>query len=170
MRLIYGSTSTQRKGVYGQHHVRADPPCVRLQNMVTLRLGDAAARAVIGPLTEPPTQNQNRFTTASKRLRGRCVDVEPTEPLQWTGIRYATRESGYRMSPWTVVSAPALRRRPASASTRACVDLKLTKLPLLRCAVMRLPRGHRMLRYASYAQCSPAARCYYCAGSGQWSP
>ena len=78
-RLIsYGSTSTKRKGV-----CRPLAPCrpslrplqgpgVCLPKIVTLRRGDAAARAVIGPLTRRRTKTAS-FTTASKRLRGHCV-------------------------------------------------------------------------------------------------
>ena len=40
-------------------------PDVRLPEIVTQCRGDAAVRAVIGPLTKNPSQNQNRSTTAS---------------------------------------------------------------------------------------------------------
>ena len=62
---------TQRKGVYRPIASSADPPCVHCeglmrasQEIVTLRRGDAAARAVIGPLTKSP-----RRTKAGSRLR-----------------------------------------------------------------------------------------------------
>ena len=58
-RADYGSTSTQRKGVYGPITsllillTSPQGPDVRLQKMFTLLQGiDAAARAVIGLLTK----------------------------------------------------------------------------------------------------------------------
>ena len=48
---------------------------------LTLRRGDASARAVIGPLTK----TQSSFTTASKSLHGHCVaDVEPYNHIKCT--------------------------------------------------------------------------------------
>ena len=59
-------------------YVLADPPLVhregpdmRLPKTATFRRGDAAARAVIGPLTK--TRRRTMVSTASKRLRGECV-------------------------------------------------------------------------------------------------
>ena len=67
LRADYGSTSTQRKGVYGPNTSLAwcVPP------IVTLRRGDAAARAVIGPLTE----TRRGIKTGSRLRQSVCVVI-----------------------------------------------------------------------------------------------
>ena len=87
-RSNYGSMSTQPKGGLQSHYVLADLPCVHRKdltyaspencNLVSRR---RSSRACDWSAHYNPTQNQNRFTTALKRLRGHCV--ASTLNLNW---------------------------------------------------------------------------------------
>ena len=71
LRGDYGSTSTQHKGVTDPLRPRAPPQNINL--LSRRRSSEGCDRSTNVTLM----QNQNRFRTASKRLRGYCVDVEP---------------------------------------------------------------------------------------------
>ena len=89
LRADYDSKLTQRKGGLRTPYVLADPPFVHrngpdvsLQKMFTLRRGDAAARAVIGPLAKArrrtkPSSRLRRSVCVALALRRRGTIVSP---------------------------------------------------------------------------------------------
>ena len=80
LRAGYGPTFKQPKGVTDPLRPRGPSmhPHVRLLKIVTFLQGDAAARAVIGPLTKTrrrPIKVQECVEASAWSLR--CVNVEP---------------------------------------------------------------------------------------------